>query len=133
MCTRANESDSREVERISKARAALPISDLSNLLPSINASCSSSTTQVDSDIQNYRSKFREQKAFELLKSQSISSASMCLLYQPRLYLPSQRLYHMSTAIRFSKFLMSVLCSFANSVESLFKVTKKKIILALQEG
>lgn len=72
---------------ISKARATLPISDLNNLLPNSNTSCSSSTTPVDSDIQNYRSKFREQKPFELLKSQSISYASVCLLYQPRLYLP----------------------------------------------
>lgn len=94
---------------------------------------SSSTTAVDSDIQNYRSKLREQKAFELLKSQSISYTSVCLLYQPRLYLLSQRLYHMSTAIHFSKLLMSILFSSANSVESLFKVIKKKFILALQEG
>lgn len=57
-------------EFILKARASLPISDLKNLLPSIKLAASSSTTAADSDIQNFRSKFRERNLSELLKSQN---------------------------------------------------------------
>lgn len=58
---------------------------------------------------------------------------MCLLYQLRLYLASQRLYHVSTVFHSIKLLMPIIFSSTNSAESLTKVTKQKFILALQEG
>lgn len=119
-------------EFILKARASLPISDLNNLLPNINTSCFHFHYSSGFWHSNLQEQIQRMKTFELLKSQSISYASVCLLYQPRLYLLSQKLYHMSTVIHFSKLLVSILFLSSNSAESLLKVIKKKFILALQE-
>lgn len=50
---------------------------------------------------------------------------MCLLYQLRLHLLSQRLYHINTVFHSIKLLMSIIFSSANSAEILTKVTKQK--------